>query len=167
VIDRRTFLAGTGAILLAAPLAAEGQQAGKIYRIGYLMANFPGALNTSFLQGLHDLGYVEGRDFVIEDRFAEGQTHRLPELAAELVRARVDIIVTGGTLATGAAKQATQTIPIVFAVIGGAVEKGMVASLARPGGNVTGLQLQVRGDKPLQLLKEAVRPHDDSRGLPS
>jgi putative ABC transport system substrate-binding protein len=143
-------------VLLAVPFAAQAQQAKKVYRIGYLMANFPGSLNKNLLQGLHDLGYVEGRDFVMEYRFAEGQAHRLPELAGDLVRARVDVIVTGGTLATRAAKQATQTIPIVFAVIGGAAEKGMVASLARPGGNVTGLQLQVRGDKPLQLLKEAV-----------
>jgi putative ABC transport system substrate-binding protein len=160
MIDRRTFLAGTGAVLLAAPLAAEAQQAKKVYRIGYLIA---GSATTSlpfrdaFLQGLHDLGYVEGRDFVMEYRFAEGHPDRLPDLAADLARARVDVIVTGGTQATRAAKQATQTIPIVFGTIGFPVEKGIVKSLASPGGNVTGLTLQItRTGKLLQLLKDAV-----------
>jgi putative tryptophan/tyrosine transport system substrate-binding protein len=159
VIDRRTFLAGTGAVLLAAPLAAEAQQAGKVWRIGFLAAGrSPASLAVKgpFRQGLHDLGYVEGRDFVMEYRYAEGHQDRLPELAADLVRIRADVIVTGGTPATIAAKQATETIPIVFAVAGQVVEKGIVRSLAQPGGNVTGLQLHAGHDKVLQLLKDAV-----------
>jgi putative ABC transport system substrate-binding protein len=160
-MDRRTFLAGTSAVLLAAPLAVEGQQAGKVWRIGYLSAfSAPANLLTvaaPFRQGLHDLGYVEGRDFVMEYRWAEGYPDRLPELAADLVRARVDVIVTGGTPATAAAKQVTQTIPIVFQAAGGAVvSMGIVKSLARPGGNVTGLLLQLGQSKAIQLLKDAV-----------
>jgi putative ABC transport system substrate-binding protein len=154
LIDRRTFLAGTGAVLLAAPLDAEAQRAGKVYRIGFLGPASP-APAKNFLQGLVDLGYVEGRDFVMEYRFAEGHPDRLPELAADLVQARVDVIVTGGTPGTMAAKQATDTIPIVF-FAGAVVEKGIVRSLARPGGNATGLQMQVSQTKVLQLLKEVV-----------
>ena len=143
-MDRRTFLAGTGAVLLAAPLSAEGQPAKKVYRIGYLSAGSgPANPEGPFRQGLHDLGYVEGRDFVIEYRWAEGHPDRLAEFAADLVRAHVDVIVTQGTPATYAAMQATKTIPIVFASAGAVVEKGIVASLARPGGNVTGLTFQV------------------------
>src|SRR6266536_5471008 len=158
-MDRRTFLAGTGAVVLTAPLAVQAQQAKEVWRIGFLAA---GTAPTSlakgpFRQGLEALGYVEGRDFVMEFRWAEGHPDRLPELAADLVRARVDVIVTGGTQATRAAKQATQTIPIVFGTIGFPVEKGIVKSLASPGGNVTGLTLQItRTGKLLQLLKDAV-----------
>src|SRR5215831_484049 len=160
-MDRRAFLAAMGAVLLAAPVTVNAQGTAKTYRIGYLASGRPSSPATSpelqsFLQGLQDLGYIEGRDFVMEYRWAEGHPDRLPELAADLVRARVDIIVTGGTPATKAAKQATQTIPIVFAVLGAAVEKGIVASLARPGGNVTGLSFQVLGGKVLQMFKEAV-----------
>ena len=158
-MDRRTFLAGTGAVLLAAPLAVEAQQAKKVYKIGYLGAGIsgagPGPLRKSFLQGLHDLGYVEGRDFVMEYRWAEGHPERLPDLAADLVRAQVDVIVTAGTTPTYAAMQATKTIPIVFGSAGNVVEKGIVASLARPGGNVTGLTFQLGYLKLYQLLKEA------------
>jgi putative tryptophan/tyrosine transport system substrate-binding protein len=157
-MERRTFLAGTGAVLLAAPLAAEAQQAGKVYKIGYLSSGLSsGSLGgkESFRQGLHALGYVEGRDFVIEDRWAEGHPERLPELAADLVRAQVDVIVTNGTTPTYAAMQATKTIPIVFGSAGNVVEKGIVASLARPGGNVTGLTFQLGYLKLYQLLKEA------------
>ena len=157
-MDRRTFLAGTGAVLLVAPFAAEAQRPGKIHKIGFLAANIPGSASKNFLQGLRNLGYVEGRDFVMEYRFAEGHRDRLPELAADLVRARVDLIVTGGTPATMAAKQATQTIPIIFGVAGSVVEKGIVRSLAKPGGNVTGLQWQADHSKVLQLLKDAVPP---------
>jgi putative ABC transport system substrate-binding protein len=155
-MNRRAFLTALSGSLLAAPLAAEAQEqkAGKVYRIGSLAPGSPAPTKT-FLQGLVDLGYVEGRDFAMEYRFAEGHPDRLPELAAELVRARVDVILTGGTPATMAAKQATDTIPIVF-VAGAVVEKGIVRSLARPGGNVTGLQMQASQTKVLQLLKEAV-----------
>jgi putative ABC transport system substrate-binding protein len=155
-MDRRTFLGSLAGGLLAAPLAAGAQQAKKVYKIGYLDAGSSRTRGKSFLQGLHDLGYVEGRDFVMEYRFAEGQADRLPELAADLVRARVDVIVTGGTPATMAAKQATQTIPIVFRVAGQVVEKGIVQTLARPGGTVTGLTFQASYSKVLQLLKEVV-----------
>ena len=99
-------------MLLTAPLAAEAQPAKKVYRIGYLTAGQP-AVATSLLQGLLELGYVEGRDLLMEYRFAEGQADRLPGLAADLVRAQVDVIVTSGTPATLAAMQATKTIPIV------------------------------------------------------
>src|SRR5882724_8657127 len=160
VVDRRTFLAGTGAVLLTAPLAAVAQQAGKVYRIGYLSnglsANAVGTRSLkSFHQGLRDLGYVEGRDFVMEYRFAEGQADRLPELAADLVRAHVDVIVTPSTPATLAAMQATKTIPIVSPTAGNLVATGIVKSLARPGGNVTGVTTQVETLKLYQLLKEA------------
>jgi ABC-type uncharacterized transport system substrate-binding protein len=157
VIDRRMFLVLTCSVLLAAPLAAEAQQAGKVYRIGYLSAGFTATTSslTSFRQGLRDLGYVEGRDFVMELRFADGQADRLPRLAADLVGAQVDAIVTNGTPPTYAAMQATKTIPIVFGSAGNVVEKGIVASLARPGGNVTGLTFQLGYLKLYQLLREA------------
>src|SRR5436305_6218623 len=126
----------------AAPLAAEAQQGTKVARIGYL-ANNPATsphLREVFLQGLRDLGYVEGRNLVIEYREAGGKADRLPALAAELVALKVDVIVAApGTLAARVAKQATRTIPIVFAVVGDPVGSGLVTSLARPGGNVTGL----------------------------
>src|SRR5215813_14938450 len=158
-MERRTFLGAVTGGLLAAPLAAEAQQTRKLWRIGVLAAGYSTPTNHfkgAFRQGLGDLGYVEGQDFIMEYRFAEGHSERLPELAADLVRARVDVIVTGRTPATMAAKQATRTIPIVFTVAGLVVEKGMVQSLARPGGNVTGLTFQVGHSKVLQLLKEAV-----------
>src|SRR5216684_6024065 len=124
-MERRTFMALVSGGLLAAPLAADAQ-ATKKWRIGFLNAGSSPAnpaVKGPFRQGLEDLGYVEGRDFVMEFRFAEGYSDRLPELAADLVRARVDVIVTGGTPATMAAKQATQTIPVVFTVAGLVVEK--------------------------------------------
>jgi putative ABC transport system substrate-binding protein len=159
VIDRRTFLAGTGAVLLAAPLAAEGQPAGNAARIGYLTgSNRPGPSREAFLQGLRDLGYVEGRNVVIEYRSAEGKLERIPALAAELVALKVDVIVAIGTPYAQAAKQATKTIPIVFTAVADAVTDGLVTNLARPGGNVTGFTaggLEIVG-KRLQLLTQAV-----------
>jgi putative ABC transport system substrate-binding protein len=159
-MDRRTFLAGTGAVLLAAPLAAEAQQAAKIARIGYL-GNNPAAtphLQEAFRQGLCDLGYVEGRNLVIEYRSAEGKIERLPALAAELIALKVDVIVAPGTLAALAAKQTTRTLPIVFTSASDAVTSGLVTSLARPSGNVTGSSMltpELVG-KCLELLKQAV-----------
>src|SRR6266498_539150 len=125
----------------AVPLAAEAQQATKVPRIGYLWGNLTGSphMTEGFRQGLRDLGYVEGRNVVIEFRDAEGRLERLPALAAELVALKVDVIVAGGTPQALAAKQATRTIPIVFAAAVDPVENGLVTSLARPGGNVTGL----------------------------
>src|SRR5215813_10534736 len=140
-MDRRTFLAGTGAVLLAAPLAAEAQQAAKIARIGCL--SYVRAASTdqweAFHQGLRALGYIEGRNFVIEYRDAEGKFERLPALAAELVALEVDVIVAPITVAALAAKQATRTIPIVFIGASDPVTSGLVTGLARPGGNATGL----------------------------
>jgi putative ABC transport system substrate-binding protein len=158
MISRRAFIGTLAGGLLGAPLAAEAQQAGKVYKIGYLNAGLSSADlggKSPFRQGLHDLGYVEGRDFVMEYRWAEGHPERLPELAADLVRAQVDVILTAGTPATYAAMQATKTIPIVFGSAGAVVEKGIVASLTRPGGNVTGLTFQLGYLKLYQILKEA------------
>jgi putative tryptophan/tyrosine transport system substrate-binding protein len=161
MIDRRTFFASTGAVLLAAPLAAEVQQATKIARIGYLTLNRAAGPHRleAFLQGLRDLGYVEGRNVVIEYRDAEGKSERLPALAAELVALKVDVIVAGGgAQAALAAKQATNTLPIVFAATADPVGSGLVTSLARPGGNVTGLSLifpELVG-KCLEQIKQAV-----------
>ena len=148
--------------LLAAPLAAEAQQAAKVARIGYLSPNLATGphLREAFRQGLRDLGYVEGRNLVIEYRDAEGKVERLPALAAELVALKVDVIVTegGNTVVPLAAKQATRTLPIVFATAADAVGSGLVTSLARPGGNVTGLDslsTELVG-KRLELLTQAV-----------
>jgi len=145
--------------LLAAPLAA--QQAAKIARIGYLTVDMAANphVREAFLQGLRDLGYVEGRNVVIEYRDAEGKFERLPARVAELVALKVDVIVTaGGTLPALAAKQATKTIPIVFASAPDPVTDGLVTSLARPGGNVTGLSnlaAELVG-KRLEQFKQAV-----------
>jgi putative ABC transport system substrate-binding protein len=158
-VDRRRFLGTVAGGLLAAPLAAEAQAPAKVSRIGFLSGQSPTDLARqleAFRQGLRELGYVEGRNIAIEYRFAEGQPERLPALAAELVRLKVDIIVTSGTPAPLAAKQATTTIPIVFAVSNDAVAEDVVSSLARPGGNITGLTsiaTEVVG-KQLELLKE-------------
>jgi len=160
VIDRRTFLAGTGAVLLAAPLGAEAQQAGKVWRIGYLQGSTREAqthLIQAFEGGLREKGYTLGRDLVIEFRFADGRVERLPDLGAELVRLKVDVILTGVNEGTLAATKATTTTPIVMAGSFNPVEEGLVASLARPGGNVTGLTQDAGAEiltKRLQLLRE-------------
>jgi putative tryptophan/tyrosine transport system substrate-binding protein len=160
-MERRTFLAMLPGSLLAAPLVAEAQQAGKVPRIGYLGANPPSANVArieAFRQGLRELGYVEGKNIIIEWRSAEGALDHLPALAAELVRLKVDVIVTGGSPTTRAAKDATVTIPIVMAQDGDPVGNGFVASLARPGGNITGLSslFSELGGKRLELLKEII-----------
>ena len=142
MITRRTFLRSPAGGLLAVPFAVEAQQAGKVPRIGYLSLNAVANphLREAFRQGLRDLGYVEGRNVVIEYRDAEGKYERLPALAAELVALKVDVIVTGGGTPTAlAAKQATRTLPIVFSSSADPVTDGLVSSLARPGGNITGL----------------------------
>jgi putative ABC transport system substrate-binding protein len=149
-------------LILAAPLPIEAQQTGRVYRIGVLeiVGVASNAANLSaFRQGLAELGYVEGQNFVIEYRSADGRPERFSDLATELVRLKVDVIVTRGTPATLTAKQATQTIPIVMASSGDPVLEGIVASLARPGGNVTGLHIIAPpelGGRRLRLLKEAV-----------
>ena len=139
--------------LLAAPLPAEAQQAQKVYRIGYLATTRSESREEAFRQGLRELGYIEGQNIGIEWRFGRKNG---PKLAAELVRANVDLIVTRGTRATRAAQKATSTIPIVMAGVGNAVSRGFVASLAKPGGNITGLTTRSPdlADKRLELLKE-------------
>jgi putative ABC transport system substrate-binding protein len=159
-MERRTFMAMLTGGLVAAPLAAEAQQAAKVARIGYLTGSLAAGphLPEAFRQGLRDLGYVEGRNLVIEYRDAEGKFERLPALAAELVALKVDVIMAGGTPQPLAAKQATRTIPIVFAGAVDPVGSGLVTSLARPGGNVTGLSAlspELVG-KTLEQLTQAV-----------
>ncbi len=145
----------------AVPLAVEAQQAGKVPRIGVLQAGLPSSgtspVADAFLEGLRDLGYVEGRNVFIEHRWAEERLDRLPDLAADLVRVKVDVIVAGGIAATRAAKQATATIPIVMSAATDPLGAGLIASLARPGGNITGSAtlLSELGAKRLELLKEA------------
>jgi putative ABC transport system substrate-binding protein len=161
VVDRRAFLATLIGSLLAAPLAAGAQQAGRVWRIGYLSADDPSAashLVDAFRQGLRDLGYVEGRNVIIEFRFADGKYDRLPHLAAELVRDQVDVIMAFTIPAVRAAKTATTAIPIVFAQVLDPVGAGLVAKLARPGANVTGVSIMVEelSGKYLELLKEVV-----------
>jgi putative tryptophan/tyrosine transport system substrate-binding protein len=147
--------------LLAASLAAEAQSPSNIPRIGFLTAvplSVMSARTEAFRQGLRELGYVEGRTIVIEWRSAEGQLDRLPSLAAELVRLKVDVIVTGGPSATRPTKAATGTIPIVITNDSDPVANGFVASLARPGGNITGLSTvspETYG-KQLELLQEII-----------
>lgn len=139
------------------PHAAMAQLATKVWRIGYLSGKYgPSDLSQSFVEGLRELGYVEGQNLVLEYRFAKGKNEQLPELAAELVRARVDLIATEGTPTTQAAMRATNTIPIVFGSMQDPVEKGVISNLGRPGGNVTGNSLIADHIKPLALLKDAV-----------
>ena len=148
--------------LLLAPLAADGQLERKVPRIGVLGPRTPSdgmPFLEAFRRGLSELGWVEGQNVVIEYRFAEGRYNRLPDLAAELVRLKVDIIVAGGTAACAAAKNATGTIPIVMASVGDPVGAGLIGSLARSGGNLTGLSYSVGLEtvgKGLELLKETV-----------
>ena len=160
MIGRRTFLRTLSAGVLAAPLAAEAEQAGTVARLGILSPASPSAFGYAFdalRQGLRDLGYVEGQNLIIEWRWAEGKYERLPALAADLVRLKVDCIVTHG-VARRVAKEATATIPIVMASGGNPVGEGLVASLARPDGNLTGVSFALSevAARRLELLKEAV-----------
>src|SRR5438132_7718688 len=145
--------------LLVAPLTAEAQPPGKVYRIGYLATTPPTAqVWDALLDGLRERGYSEGQNLVFERRFSEGNAERFPEFATELVRLRVDCIIVPTTPAALAAKHATQTIPIVMLAAIDPVGAGLVASLARPGGNLTGLSAlgpELSG-KRLELLKEVV-----------
>jgi putative ABC transport system substrate-binding protein len=157
-MDRRRFLLTSLAGALAAPLVTEGQQAGKVYRIGQLENVLETELQSALSAGLRERGWVEGQNFVWERRFSEGRNERFPSLAAELVQGKPDIIITAGTDATLAAKAVTTTIPIVFHSVGDPVGSGIVASLGRPGGNATGLGGLGPGlhAKMLELFKEAV-----------
>ena len=166
MMERRTFLTMAAGGLLAAPLAAEAQPEGKVWRIGMLwfgssIEELPVRVRLdAFQQGLREQGYMEGRNVAFEHRYARGKYERLPDLAAELVRLKVDVIVTpGNPPATLAAKQATSTIPVVFMSAADPVASGFVASLARPGGNITGGTSLVGPGlvgKRLELLQEAV-----------
>jgi putative tryptophan/tyrosine transport system substrate-binding protein len=162
VTTRRAFLRTLAGGLLAAPRIADAQQPGKVYRLGYLSAG-SGTLSspytTAFRQGLRELGWIEGQNIVIEYRSAEGRFDRLPDLAAELVRLKVDVIVATPTPAALAANSATRTIPIVGVSLADPVGLGLIPSLAHPGGNVTGVSYSVGADifgKDLELLREVV-----------
>ena len=160
-MGKQIIVFALGAMLFALTLTAEAQQPTKIPRLGYLTAPAFSALTAeheAFYQGLRELGYVEGKNIIIERRSAEAKLDRLPELAAELVRLKVDVIVTAGPAPTRAAKGATSTIPIVMAFDNDPVGNGFVATLARPGGNITGLSTygpEISG-KRLEILKETV-----------
>jgi putative ABC transport system substrate-binding protein len=161
-MDRRRFLLTSLAGALAAPLAAGAQQAGKIPRVGVLRPGNPPpgdfGHRGAFEGGLRDLGWMPGTNLLIEYRYAEGKPERLSELAAELVRLPVDVIVASSPMGVRAAQQATRTIPIVMSTLPDPVGEGFVASLARPGGNTTGLTLDSEdlASKQLELLKEAL-----------
>ena len=158
---KKIILLALCSLLLAACFPAEAQQPTRIPRIGYLgtsSLSVNAARHESFRQGLRELGYIEGKSIVIEWRSAEGKLDRLPALAAELVRLKVDVIVTGGQASTRPANEATRTIPIVMAQDPDPVGAGFITSLARPGGNITGLSTlspEISG-KRLELLKETV-----------
>lgn len=156
-MNRRVFVRGLVVAALLPSLAAEAQQAGKVRRIG-LLVNNRGPHLEAFTSGLHKLGYVEGRNVLLEIRSAEGKSERLPELAAALVRLGVDILVAPDPPSTFAAKAATKTIPIVMRSSNDPVEMGLVSSLARPGGNITGVYSLYAELTPkrLELLKEAI-----------
>jgi putative tryptophan/tyrosine transport system substrate-binding protein len=158
-MDRRTFIGSVACGVVATPLAGRAQQAGKVYRIGILEA-IPAAQNAGNLdalrKGLRNLGYVEGRNLIIDYRSADGRAERFPDLASGLVRLKVDLIVARGTPAARAAKQATETIPVVMATMGD--PRAIVASFARPGGNITGVTTfsTELTAKRIELLKELV-----------
>src|SRR5215472_2030742 len=159
--SRREFITLLGGAAAAWPVAARAQQSGMLPTIGYLGSATPatqGQWVAAFVQRLRELGWIEGRTIAIEYRWAEGRTERAAEIAAELVQRKVDVIVTLGTAVVVAAMQATSVIPIVFAAAGDPVGTGLIASLARPGGNVTGLSNQVPplAGKRLELLREIV-----------
>jgi putative ABC transport system substrate-binding protein len=160
VIRRREFITVLGAVTAVAPLAARAQQPSRLPTIGFLGASTPsawGRWSAAFVQRLRELGWIDGRTVAIEFRWADGRSERFAEIAAEFVRLKVDVILTVGG-AVAAAKQATTTIPIVFAIAIDPVGTGLVTSLARPGGNVTGLSMQATdlASKRLELLREVL-----------
>jgi putative ABC transport system substrate-binding protein len=147
-------------LLLAGSVAAQAQQTGRVYRIGFVSPISPGPTIEAFRQGLKEAGYIEGKNVIVETRFAEGRLERLPELVAEVLALKVDVLVAGSNLGALAAKRATTTVPVVFAGLIDPVAPGIVASLARPGGNITGVTIGIGGSgfagKWVELLKEAV-----------
>jgi putative ABC transport system substrate-binding protein len=159
-MKRREFITLIGGAA-AWPLAARAQQAGRMPTIGYLGSNSPvsqSAWTASFLRRLNELGWIEGRTVAVEYRWTEGRSERAVELAADLARLKVDVIITSGTANVAAAKQATSTIPIVFAAAGDPIGTGLVTSLSKPGGNVTGLSVQQSdiAGKRLDILRDAL-----------
>jgi putative tryptophan/tyrosine transport system substrate-binding protein len=161
MMRRREFITLLGSVAAAWPLAARAQQPAKMPTLGYLGPTTPAVESqriTAFVQRLRELGWIEGRNIAIEYRWAEGRSERFIEIAAEFVRLNVDAIVTYATPPVIAAKEATSVIPIVFAVAGDPVNTGLVASLAHPGGNVTGLSVQQTelAGKRFELLREVV-----------
>jgi putative ABC transport system substrate-binding protein len=159
-MNRRIVIRLLATVLLATVCLADAQQPTKVARVGYLASLHPGPSPRSetFRQGLQELGYVEGKNIIIEYRYVKGKSDRPPALAAELVRLKVDVIVVEGATAARAVKEATSTIPIVMAAVGDPVGIGLIASIARPGGNVTGLTNLAPdlSGKRLELLKEVV-----------
>jgi putative ABC transport system substrate-binding protein len=160
-VKRRDFITLVGGAATAWPLAARGQQTAKPPTVGVLGPGTPSSYGqwvATFVRRLHELGWIEGRTVTIEYRWAEGRTERAADIAAEFVQRRVDVIVTSGTGTVLAAKQATSVIPIVFAAAGDPVGTGIIAGLARPGGNITGLSGQTSdaAGKRLELLREVV-----------
>jgi putative ABC transport system substrate-binding protein len=163
MISRRQLLIALGAGSFTISLASVAQQPGKVWRVGFLSArNRPASIDAddfgAFPKGMRELGYVEGKNLVIEWRFAEGKVERLPGLAAELVQLRVDVIVTQSTPATSAAQKATTTIPIVMSTVGDPIGSGFIKSLPRPGGNITGLANMIieLSPKHLEMLSSMV-----------
>jgi putative tryptophan/tyrosine transport system substrate-binding protein len=160
-VKRREFITLLGGAAVAWPIAARAQQASKLPTIGFLGTATPSTMSSrvaAFVQRLHELGWVENRTVAIEYRWAEGREERYSEIAAEFVRLKVDVIVTSGTPTVMALKRATVTTPVVFVALADPVGSGIVASLAQPGGNVTGLSIQspdIAG-KRLALLREVV-----------
>jgi ABC-type uncharacterized transport system substrate-binding protein len=163
VIDRRSFITSVAVTMLASPLVADAQPSGKVWRIGYLALGLrptPGSspVFDAFLQGLRELGYVDGRNVTLEIRHAEGRNDRFPWLASELVKLNLDVLVAESTPAAIAAKEASRTVPVVMVSVGDPVGAKLVDSLARPGGNVTGLSLVAPelSAKRLDLFKQTL-----------
>jgi putative ABC transport system substrate-binding protein len=159
-MNRRKFIGRFASVLVATPLVVKGPPAGRVYRLGFLNPNSPPTsvpvIADTFTNPLRDLGYAEGRNLVVERRYADGKLDRLPALARELANLRVDTILAIGPFAIQAAKNATATIPIVFLTAGDVVAAGVVSSLARPGANITGVLIAPEGTlagKRLEMLR--------------
>jgi putative ABC transport system substrate-binding protein len=162
MMDRRRFVSACAGSLVITPSIVKAQPAGKVYRVGFLLGATEESVVSLFRalkEGLQELGYIEGRNLVLDRRYGDGKMERLPDLAGELVRAKVEVIVTGTNIHVAAARRVTSTIPIVMVFADDPVRAGFVASLARPGGNVTGLSADASSElwgKYLSMLKELV-----------
>ena len=161
-MDRRTFSGALASALMLPHAIAQAQAGAKVYRVGFFLGASGDSVATlfaAFREGMRELGYVEGRNVAFERRYADGHMERLPDIADELARLRVDVIVTGSSIHVAAAVQATRTIPIVMVFTADPVQAGFVKSLARPGGNVTGLSADASRElwsKYIAILKEIV-----------